>query len=405
MDNKTDLVYSVSERHRPNSLVLSGDARGQSIDCSVIGPYNRSLGDSLSDPLYSRSKSILEPSSCASALQIPLKSVEDFVRVLQSASLPGPAIFIGQHEYLGCGSQFTVHKEKVVWPEASGFSTQAVAVKQPRYIFDSRNKINLSDPGVRKQVHEMYLEIVALTHPVLKDHTNIINLLGWGKEETNWHAPLLLVMELAVSDLKTLLDKSRPELSWEAKYQLCLDIGAGLDVIHDCHLIHGDLKPENVLITHDENGPVAKIADFGLCIDEEGIDLSDVVAGTPGWQAPEIEERQFHLSQLTQADNYSYGLVAWSVMLLQGTSPPTVMGKSRSVIASEDLQRSDLGMPESLRSVLLFASQKLLIRNVLERPFRVWNIIFSGEGKDEWYDNISPFPSPSQRLNCILMSS
>ena len=43
----------------------------------------------------------------------------------------------------------------------------------------------------------------------------------------------------------------------------------GLMLIHEAKIIHGDLKPHNILlksINNDERGYIGKIADFGLSI-------------------------------------------------------------------------------------------------------------------------------------------
>jgi eukaryotic-like serine/threonine-protein kinase len=63
--------------------------------------------------------------------------------------------------------------------------------------------------------------------------------------------------------------------------QLC----AGLAEAHRNHLIHGDLKPNNVILTKDAEGSVrAVITDFGLA---RKADTSvAVLGGTPAYMAP-----------------------------------------------------------------------------------------------------------------------
>jgi serine/threonine protein kinase len=80
--------------------------------------------------------------------------------------------------------------------------------------------------------------------------------------------PLNLVMELASCDLAAYLAEKGDDVSFSLKYWFCRDIGASLDALHECGLIHSDLKPENILVFHEGGYKVAKIADFGLSIDE-----------------------------------------------------------------------------------------------------------------------------------------
>lgn len=58
-------------------------------------------------------------------------------------------------------------------------------------------------------------------------------------------------------------------------------------LVHFQHIIHADLKPENLLLT--ESGRV-KIADLGVCIEfmgKEAILTNERTVGTPAFRAPE----------------------------------------------------------------------------------------------------------------------
>ena len=89
--------------------------------------------------------------------------------------------------------------------------------------------------------------------------------------------------------------------------QLARQLCAGLAAAHDCGVLHGDLKPANVLI--DGRGRV-RIADFGLArlIDERH--HRDVLAGTPAYMAPE----QFAGEAASmRTDVYALGLVLYEM--------------------------------------------------------------------------------------------
>ncbi len=63
-------------------------------------------------------------------------------------------------------------------------------------------------------------------------------------------------------------------------------VASGLQGIHDAGLVHGDMKPQNVMISHDGD---AKIIDFGSsgALRRRSIGSDLIAAGTLPFMAPE----------------------------------------------------------------------------------------------------------------------
>ena len=263
-----------------------------------------------------------------------------------------------------------------------------VAIKQPRFDLDPDAKLDLASSEVRNNLHDMYLEILALTRPELRDHPNIARLIAWSTERNAFHLPLTLVMELAESNLATLLADDAGQLPCSRKYSMCHDIAAGLDALHDCQLVHGDLKPENVLIFRDEGSIVAKLADFGLSVHEVAYrnvsyGARAQLGGTPGWQAPEVEAgSMLNSKELVQADNYSFGLLAWSIVLCAGKVPPLSGKEARQVIAKNELENARDMIGLEMYPALADAVQRLLGYDSHGRPLRVADL-FDYKPEDE----------------------
>jgi hypothetical protein len=72
-------------------------------------------------------------------------------------------------------------------------------------------------------------------------------------------------------------------------------------------VVHGDVKPSNILVT--DEGTV--LVDFGLCRGLPGGECSAAVSGTRGYIAPEILADGLHTPA---ADRYAFGAVAYFVL-------------------------------------------------------------------------------------------
>lgn len=77
-------------------------------------------------------------------------------------------------------------------------------------------------------------------------------------------------------------------------------------------IVHGDIKPNNVLIFEDKMGLVAKVIDFGCsCFGSKDDDLVSL-SRTAQWAAPEISNSHMTIQAAKLTDIYSYGMVcAW----------------------------------------------------------------------------------------------
>ncbi|KXZ48446.1 hypothetical protein GPECTOR_28g856 [Gonium pectorale] len=122
--------------------------------------------------------------------------------------------------------------------------------------------------------------------------------------------------------LKDALDGSRwsdPETGMgqpEVAVRVALEIAAGMTYIHARNIIHGDLKPANILLrsnTASAYGYTAKIADFGLALKLKAGEshISNIRRGTPFYIAAELVEDG---RATTASDLYSFGVILWELL-------------------------------------------------------------------------------------------
>uniref|UniRef100_A0ACD5TBM1 Uncharacterized protein n=1 Tax=Avena sativa TaxID=4498 RepID=A0ACD5TBM1_AVESA len=111
-------------------------------------------------------------------------------------------------------------------------------------------------------------------------------------------------------------------LEWRKCCQIIKGICHGLNYLHEKHIVHLDLKPENVLL--DDN-MVPKITDFGLskCFEENQTSqsITSNLCGTLGYIAPELHNRD----KITiKSDIFSLGIIIIEILTGQKGYPDDV---------------------------------------------------------------------------------
>lgn len=123
--------------------------------------------------------------------------------------------------------------------------------------------VKLMDAGSLQGEREFQNELSLA--PKINGSDRIVSLLGFCSDRRRCR--LLLVYKLMPNGSlqDALIDRKCPELAiWTRRLSIALDIARGLEFLHticDPPIIHGDIKPSNILLDRDFS---AKIADFGL---------------------------------------------------------------------------------------------------------------------------------------------
>ncbi|KAF1992975.1 hypothetical protein P154DRAFT_583255 [Amniculicola lignicola CBS 123094] len=295
-----------------------------------------------------------------------LVEMQNLVEELRPETLAGPVALIGRPSKIGEGGQFYVYKQEVGFLDRNTFNGSLVAVKRPLIQKTNTNpdaSFDLADTKVQTSLGHICNEIRALTDEKLRRHPNIVRLLSWAFGE-EWDRPLVLVLELAYEDLAQAL-KAEPPPPDFLKVRFCSDIANGLDAIHEAGFLHGDLKPANVLIFREESRFVAKLADFGFSTKES----LQAAGGTFDWQAPEDESSAL-------GDCFSYGLLIWSVLFLDGEAPPHLPDQTRKELALACVEVHRDRYPTWLTGKIRAALGSLLEEEMSQRLHRV-DVIFA----------------------------
>uniref|UniRef100_A0A0D6R144 Protein kinase domain-containing protein n=1 Tax=Araucaria cunninghamii TaxID=56994 RepID=A0A0D6R144_ARACU len=242
-------------------------------------------------------------------------------------------------EQIGSGSF------SVVWHAKHKFTVHEVAIKEI-----STGKLQ------RKLLQSLQSEIEILqkiNHPNITRLYEIIEDTG----------KIYLCLEYCPGgDLSTYI-QNHGRVSEDIARHFMRQLAAGLRVLRENHVIHRDLKPQNLLLSTDDSNAVLKIADFGFARPLQTQDLAETVCGSPLYMAPEI--LQCHKYD-AKADLWSVGTILFQ--LVTGRTP--FSGHNQYQLLQNILKSNELSFPPevgSLSTSCIDLCHKLLRRNSVER--------------------------------------
>ncbi|KAL6909112.1 kinase-like domain-containing protein [Trichoderma evansii] len=166
-------------------------------------------------------------------------------------------------------------------------------------------------------------EIIVLGHPEIRGHPNIVRLVGLCFEidaQTKIPWPVLVLQKAEHGDLKKFMELPRgKELNFRERLDLCVDVAAAITLMHREDIIHGDIKPENVLIfaAETDNKVNTRVTDFGYSTlhAKNSAEAQIRLPFSVPWNAPETvadRDRLFSVHDAKLTDIYSFGMLcAW----------------------------------------------------------------------------------------------
>ena len=227
----------------------------------------------------------------------------------------------------------------------------------------------LKRPVALKVIHEQYRQREDYKVRLLDEasaianlkHPNVVQIYTAGEQE----GILFFAMELISGrNLKDLMMEAASEgepVDFEAVILIGEGIAAALDFAHENGVIHRDVKPGNVLITHE---PHVYLTDFGLALDvrdplrQKGNGNDD---GTAQYMSPEQIDPTVKIGP--ESDQYSFGILLFE--MLTGAVP--FDGGDQEEIYQKHLNNPP-PKPRSLNSKLTPAIQEILLRALAKHP-------------------------------------
>ncbi len=218
---------------------------------------------------------------------------------------------------------------------------RAVAVKRlaPKLLADER---------YHRRFLKEAIQASSLNHP------NIAGIYDVLEEASE----ILLVMELVEG--VTLRQHLRESISLDAFYLIAIQCAEALAAAHEKGLVHGDIKPENIMLSSLNQ---VKVLDFGLAKRAPSKDLSGTthisdtvgtsLSGTPGYMAPEV---LLEKPADGRADIFSLGVVFYEIL---GNGHPFITGSFAGTINNilqtepKPLRQVNPQVPEPLSRIVM----------------------------------------------------
>jgi serine/threonine protein kinase len=184
-------------------------------------------------------------------------------------------------------------------------------------------------------------------------HPAIVNLFDVGVEETGI---AYLVMEYVNGrTLQQVLSES--PIPWPRACSWAADLATALGRAHHAGIIHGDVKPANIMIT--EEGEV-KLSDFGIARFATQVSGSGRIMGTPAYLAPEQIMGEPHS---TRSDLFSLGIVLYQML----TGVPPFDGSSVAAVCAQILT-ADPVEPSRRNPALPSGLDHIVMRCLAKKP-------------------------------------
>jgi eukaryotic-like serine/threonine-protein kinase len=183
--------------------------------------------------------------------------------------------------------------------------------------------------------------LAALMHP------NVVRVVSAGEEE---RVPFLVLEMVEGSSLRDRLREQPPTpteaVAWMAQ------AADGLGAIHAAGMVHGDVKPENMLLTPE--GQV-KVVDLGLAQSAgTAMGTAGALYGTPAYIAPELVQQAWSGGTPTaepRGDVYALGVTLFELLLdrlpFNAPEPRLLMQKHLDTPPPLDMLE-DLEVPQDL---------------------------------------------------------
>ncbi len=184
-------------------------------------------------------------------------------------------------------------------------------------------------------------------------HPNIVNVFDVGEENGFYY----IVMELVEGITLKEYIQQNGRLNYSTALDFIIQICSGIEVAHEHHTIHRDIKPQNIIVS--KNGTL-KVTDFGIAKAATSNTIASTAMGSVHYISPEQARGGFADER---SDIYSLGITLYE--MLTGRVP--FEGENNVTVALMHIQ-SELIPPREYYPDIPVGLEKIVIKATQKRP-------------------------------------
>lgn len=186
-------------------------------------------------------------------------------------------------------------------------------------------------------------------------HPNIVNVFDVGEENGFYY----IVMELVEGITLKEYIQQNGRLPYQTALDFITQIAAGIEVAHEHHTIHRDIKPQNIIVS--KNGTL-KVTDFGIAKAATSNTIASSAMGSVHYISPE-QARGGYSDE--RSDIYSLGITLYE--MLTGRVP--FEGENNVTVALMHIQ-SEIIPPREYYPDIPAGMEKIVLKATQKKPER-----------------------------------
>ncbi|OWZ09434.1 CAMKK/CAMKK-META protein kinase [Phytophthora megakarya] len=225
--------------------------------------------------------------------------------------------------------------------------------------FISRDVMKKDKLGKQSKLDDIKREIAIMKK---LNHPNVLRLYEV-MDDPKMNKLFLVLEYMKHGDMLSFQKKKHPQgmlenLRDRDLHSVFLQVILGLAYLHEQKIVHGDIKPQNLLVGEKD---VVKIADFGISQSLYGSKqkIADV-AGTPAFMSPEMCSGEEYSGQL--ADVWALGA---TIFMLKFGNPPFLAKSAMQMF--ERIQNDPLVFPSAIDPLLAHLLNGMLTKSPQKR--------------------------------------